>query len=214
MHTSSTIPLHATSPPPPPGYPIERNLQEKEVRMMTERALLFVDYPNLAISFAAQDRELDLAAMRDHLARGREIIDSIVYIGSHPDWSVNYKAEALREQGFLVRTRRAKVKPDGSLRCNQDVELALDAYIMSRALRPEVVILASGDSDFLPLLEALRWEGVRVEIASCPWALSQELAAAASRVIDLEMVLATVAPYQEKVPPPPHPVYLQPSMAR
>ncbi len=69
--------------------------------------------------------------------------------------------------------------------------LALDALEISAAMRPDVVILVTGDADFAYLALRLRRNGIRVEAASVAENLGSGLKSAVNEVIDLAPLLAT-----------------------
>ena len=64
-----------------------------------------------------------------------------------------------RDQRWGARRRR-------SLQANVDVMMAIDALELSIEMRPDVVILVTGDADFAYLAIKLRRHGIRVEVAS------------------------------------------------
>jgi uncharacterized LabA/DUF88 family protein len=66
-----------------------------------------------------------------------------------------------------------------------DVLLAVDAIELSVEMRPEVVVLVTGDADFAHLALQLRRRGIRVEVAATPQTLGTGLKGAANEVIDL-----------------------------
>ena len=63
--------------------------------------------------------------------------------------------------------------------------MAIDALELSIEIRPDVVILVTGDADFDYLATNLRRHGIRVEVASVAANLGNILRSAASDVIDL-----------------------------
>ena len=52
-------------------------------------------------------------------------------------------------------------------------------------MRPDIVVLVTGDSDFAYLAEKLRRRGMRVEVASVEQSLGNELKNAANSTVDL-----------------------------
>ena len=55
---------------------------------------------------------------------------------------------------------------EGHYKANVDVMMAIDALELSIEMRPDVVILVTGDADFAYLVIKLRRHGIRVEVAS------------------------------------------------
>jgi uncharacterized LabA/DUF88 family protein len=71
--------------------------------------------------------------------------------------------------------------------------MAIDALELSVEMRPDVVILVTGDADFAYLALKLRRHGIRVEVASVEENLGNILRSAANEVIDLAPLLKTFA---------------------
>lgn len=70
--------------------------------------------------------------------------------------------EALEKSGFEVKTKDLQIFPDGSKKGDWDVGIAMDAVRMARNL--DVIILVSGDGDYIPLVEYIQsTTGCRVE---------------------------------------------------
>ena len=61
----------------------------------------------------------------------------------------------------------------------------MDAIELSIEVKPDIVVLATGDSDFAYLAEKLRRRGIRVEVASVEQSLGKDLKNAANSVVDL-----------------------------
>jgi uncharacterized LabA/DUF88 family protein len=69
--------------------------------------------------------------------------------------------------------------------------MAIDALELSVEMRPDVVILVTGDADFAYLAIKLRRRGIRVEVASVAQNLGNILKSAANDVIDLAPLFRT-----------------------
>src|SRR5919197_2115920 len=69
--------------------------------------------------------------------------------------------------------------------------MAIDALELSIEIRPDVVILVTGDADFAYLATKLRRHGIRVEVASVAANLGNILRSAANDVIDLAPLFRT-----------------------
>jgi uncharacterized LabA/DUF88 family protein len=63
--------------------------------------------------------------------------------------------------------------------------MAMDAIELALEVKPDIVVLVTGDSDFAYLAEKLRRRGMRVEVASVEQSLGSELKSAANSVVDL-----------------------------
>jgi len=166
------------------------------------RVLVLVDESNVVSSVRTQGRGLDWVKLRDFLAgskTGRKLIEIVVYAGLPPPIPVwqeerdkkNKFVHWLRSNGFLVVTKDGSPTEEGHYKANVDVMMAIDAVELSVEMRPEVVILVTGDADFAYLALHLRRRGIRVEVASVPQNLGSGLKSAANAVIDLAPLFAT-----------------------
>src|SRR5438309_9922414 len=166
------------------------------------RLLVLVDESNIGSSVRTAGRGLDWLKLRDFLAgpnTGRELIEMVVYAGlppAIPAWQEerdkkNKFMHWLRSNGFLVVTKDGSPAEEGHYKANVDVMMAIDAVELSLEMRPDVVILVTGDADFAYLAIKLRRHGIRVEVASVAANLGQTLRSAANEVIDLAQLFRT-----------------------
>jgi uncharacterized LabA/DUF88 family protein len=166
------------------------------------RLLVLVDESNIGSSVRTAGRGLDWLKLRDFLAgpdTERELIEMVVYAGlppATPTWQEerdkkNKFMHWLRSNGFMVVTKDGAPAEEGHYKANVDVMMAIDALELSVEMRPDVVILVTGDADFAYLAVKLRRRGIRVEVASVAQNLGNILKAAANQVIDLEPLFRT-----------------------
>jgi uncharacterized LabA/DUF88 family protein len=164
--------------------------------------LVFVDESNIGSSVRTAGRGLDWLKLRDFLAgpnTGRELIEMVVYAGlppAMPSWQEerdkkNKFIQWLRSNGFMVVTKDGSPTEEGRYKANVDVMMAIDALELSVEIRPDVVILVTGDADFAYLATKLRRHGIRVEVASVAQNLGSILKSTANEVIDLAGLFRT-----------------------
>jgi uncharacterized LabA/DUF88 family protein len=167
-----------------------------------ESVLVLVDESNVVSSVRTQGRGLDWVKLRDFLTggkNGRKLIEMVVYAGfppSIPVWQEerdkkNKFVHWLRSNGFLVVTKEGSPTEEGQYKANVDVMMAIDTLELSAQMRPDVIILVTGDADFAYLALQLRRRGIRVEVASVAQNLGSALKSAANAVIDLTPLFAT-----------------------
>ena len=160
------------------------------------RLLILVDESNVGSSVRTAGRGLDWLKLREFLAgpnTGRDLIEIVVYAGlppAIPAWQAerdkkNKFMHWLRSNGFMVVTKDGAPAEEGHYKANVDVMMAIDALELSVEMRPDVVILVTGDADFAYLAIKLRRRGIRVEVASVAANLGNLLKSAANDVIDL-----------------------------
>jgi uncharacterized LabA/DUF88 family protein len=180
------------------------------------KLLVLVDESNIGSSVRTAGRGLDWLKLRDFLAgpnTGRELIEMVVYAGlppAIPIWQEerdkkNKFVHWLRSNGFMVVTKDGSPAEEGHYKANVDVMMAIDALELSVEMRPDVVILVTGDTDFAYLAIKLRRRGIRVEVASVAQNLGNILRSAANEVIDLAPLFRTfeMMTIQDAVPKPP-----------
>src|ERR1700719_4231596 len=166
------------------------------------RVLVLVDESNVGSSVRTAGRGLDWLKLRDFLAgqsTGRELIEMVVYAGLSPAMPIwqeerdkkNKFVQWLRSNGFMVVTKDGSPAETGHYKANVDVMMAIDALELSVEMRPDVVILVTGDTDFAYLAIKLRRHGIRVEVASVAQNLGHTLRSAANEVIDLAPLFRT-----------------------
>jgi uncharacterized LabA/DUF88 family protein len=166
------------------------------------RVLILVDESNVGSSVRTAGRGLDWLKLREFLAgpeTGRALIEMVVYAGLPPAvplWQEerdkkNKFMHWLRSNGFMVVTKDGSPAEEGHYKANVDVMMAIDALELSLEMRPDVVILVTGDADFADLAIKLRRRGVRVEVASVERNLGNILKSAANAVIDLAPLFRT-----------------------
>lgn len=95
--------------------------------------------------------------------------------------------EALTKAGLELRVKDLQVYAGGMKKADWDVGMAVDAIRMSSFL--DVVILVTGDGDFLPLIDYLKWGvGRFVEVAAFKRSASAKLQEAADKFINIEEI--------------------------
>ena len=173
--------------------------------MQNSRVLIFVDESNVVSSARSTGHGIDWIKLRDYLARpgeARHLIEMVVYAGLPPaiaEWQGELDRKNkfifwLRSHGFLVVTKEGSPAEEKRYKANVDVVMAIDAIELSVQMRPDVVVLVTGDADFAHLALQLRRRGIRVEVASIAKNLGSQLKAAANEIIDLTPLFDSFEP--------------------
>ena len=92
--------------------------------------------------------------------------------------------EALTKMGIETRVRDLQEFYGGAKKADWDVGIVIDAIRISPGV--DVVVLASGDGDFIPLVEYLRNRGKKTEVIAFGRSTSSQLKETADEFIDLE----------------------------
>ena len=159
------------------------------------QVMIFADADNTHLSAQSFNRQTNWQKICNYLAdpkEGRELIEMVLYVGLPPDkerFAQTRKAKEkfiywAKSNGFLVVAKEGKAKGN-DYESNIDVVMAMDAIEMALEVKPDIVVLVTGDSDFVFLAQKLRRRGIRVEVASVEQSLGSELKNSANSVIDL-----------------------------
>ena len=146
---------------------------------LNQRVGVFVDVQNMF--YAAKHlygSKLNFNRLLEYIARERSVVRAISYVVQTPDGDQSNFFAMLRSNGYEVRAKELKLRPDGSAKGDWDMGLALDALAMADRL--DVVAIVSGDGDFVDLVTFLKARGVRVEVYSFAYSTSEELRYAAT----------------------------------
>jgi uncharacterized protein (TIGR00288 family) len=92
--------------------------------------------------------------------------------------------EALKKMGIEIREKELQEYPGGFKKGDWDVGITVDAIRISPSV--DVIVLVSGDGDFLQLVEYLKNQGKRIEVMAFGRTASTKLKETADEFIDLE----------------------------
>jgi uncharacterized LabA/DUF88 family protein len=115
---------------------------------------------------------------------GRKLIRAIAYVVRTESKEEQPFFDALYNLGIETKERPLQVFYGGEKKADWDVGLTVDAMRLSSSL--DAVVLVSGDGDFLPLVEYLKFnQGKQVEVMAFGNTSSAKLKDAADVFIDL-----------------------------
>ncbi len=141
------------------------------MRFKDQRIGIFIDVQNLYHSAKnLYDSKVNYAELVKNLTANRHLIRALGYVvksetqaGEETPGEASF-FEALEKAGIDLRVKELQVFSSGMKKADWDVGMAVDAVRMADAL--DVIILVTGDGDFLPLLDYLKWgRGRIVEVA-------------------------------------------------
>lgn len=121
--------------------------------------------------------------LEDSLA-GRQLVRAIAYVITTESGEESSFFDALNKIGIETKTKDLQIFSSGSKKADWDVGLAIDAVKLCAKL--DVVVLASGDGDFVPLVEYLKMNGCQVEVISFGKSASGKLKEAADDFVDMD----------------------------
>lgn len=120
------------------------------------------------------------------LAAGdRQLVRALAYVVKGGDTEEEQSFfEALQKMGFELKMKDIQVFAGGAKKADWDVGLAVDVIALSKQL--DVVVIVSGDGDFVPLVEYLQFLGLIVEVVSFGRSTSLRLKEATNNYYDLD----------------------------
>jgi uncharacterized protein (TIGR00288 family) len=150
-----------------------------------QRVAIFIDTNNLYHSaknlFGAR---VNFAELLKTAISGRKLVRALAYVVRTKTGEEKPFLEALKNLGIETREKELQEYYGGLKKADWDVGIAVDAIRISPSV--DVIILASGDGDFLQLVEYLKNQGKRVEVIAFGRTTSSKLKEMADEFIDLE----------------------------
>lgn len=133
------------------------------IKQKHQRVGVFIDVQNMYYSARKlYGRRVHFGNIVEDAVADRELIRSIAYVvrAGAPDEQSFF--DALVNLGIETKERDLQVFYDGAKKGDWDVGIVVDAIRLSPKL--DVVVLVSGDGDFIPLIEYLKNAGVQTEV--------------------------------------------------
>jgi len=150
-----------------------------------QRVNIFIDTQNIYHSAKnLYEKKVDFGKLIHLLVGERKLIKVFAYAikSDFAPKEIDF-FEALINQGIQLRIKEMQVYPDGTKKANWDIGITVDAIKFSPLV--DVVILVTGDGDFLPLVEYLQNHGKQVEVAGFIQTTSAKLKEMADFYYDL-----------------------------
>jgi len=156
------------------------------MRHPDQRVGVFVDVANMYHSAKnLYGARVNFGHLLEAAVDGRKLIRACAYtIRSQSQTHEEDKFfEVLEKQGFELKMKDLQVFAGGMKKGDWDIGMAMDIIRMMTKL--DVVVLATGDGDFIPLVEYIKNHGIFVEVMSFENSTSTKLTEAVDTFIDL-----------------------------
>jgi uncharacterized LabA/DUF88 family protein len=154
------------------------------IKRPDQRVAIFIDAQNMYHSAKhVYGARLNFAALVEAAAAGRPIIRAVAYVAKSKTGEEQAFFDALTQSGIELRVKDVQEFASGEKKADWDVGMAVDA--ISMASRVDAIILATGDGDFVPLVEYLRGQGVLVEVAAFAESTNSKLREVAGSFLDV-----------------------------
>jgi uncharacterized LabA/DUF88 family protein len=161
---------------------------------------VFIDVQNVYYGARQLKGKLDFDALMQAAVQDRRLIQATAYVVESKEIDRSQFIAMLEDRGIRVQRKSLKIRADGSMKGDWDIEMALDALDAAPGL--DVVVLVSGDGDFTSLVERVRAIGPRVEVIAFPRNTAKALAQAADHFQPLDRKFM-IYPRKSASPRPP-----------
>jgi len=167
-----------------------------------ERLAVFIDGANLYNAARSLNFDIDYKQLLNYFREQGRLIRAFYYTALVDDTEyspIRPLIDWLDYNGYTMVTKPTKEFTDSSgrrrLKGNMDVELTIDALEMADRL--DHLVLASGDGDFVRLVETIQRRGVRVSVLSTirsqPPMIADELRRQADQFVELDQLRERIA---------------------
>jgi uncharacterized LabA/DUF88 family protein len=155
------------------------------IKHKAQRVAVFIDVQNLYHSAKNLFKSrVNFKNVMKECVAGRQLVRAFAYVVKTEDTpGESAFFEALEHIGIELRVKDIQTFASGLKKADWDVGMAVDAIRLSTGI--DTIILATGDGDFLPLVEYLQDHGKQVEVAAFGKSASAKLKEEADDFIDL-----------------------------
>src|SRR3989344_4360656 len=155
------------------------------IRHKEQRVAVFIDVQNLYYSARNLYRaKVNFGEIVKMAVGERKLVRAFGYVVRTKTGEEKPFFEALIKLGIETRVRDLQEFYGGLKKADWDVGIVIDA--VKTAARVDAIVLASGDGDFIPLVEYLKNQGKLVEVMAFGRSTSSKLREVADEFINLE----------------------------
>jgi len=155
------------------------------IRHKEQRVGIFIDTQNLYHSAKNLYRaNVNFGQMVKDAVAERILTRAIAYLITTDSGEEKAFFDALEKLGIETKSKPLQIFGSGAKKADWDVGLAVDAIKLAPKL--DAVIIASGDGDFVPLVEYLKTKGCQVEVIAFGKSTSGKLIESADGFLDLD----------------------------
>lgn len=149
-----------------------------------QRVAVFIDTQNMYHSAKhVFNSKVSFSALVESVVGSRMISRAIAYVAKSKGGDESAFFEALLASGIELKIKDVQEFASGAKKADWDVGMAVDAISISSKV--DVIILATGDGDFVPLVEYLKAHGVICEVAAFAESTNARLREVADAFLDL-----------------------------
>ncbi len=155
-----------------------------------EKVVVFLDFANINRAALDAGFKLDYKQLLDYVVGGRFLVDAFAYVplNPHNEHSHDRDIENLWLNNYQVTTKTGTFK-NNSYKCDFDIEITMDILNTIYKIKPDTIIILSGDVDFVPVLKEIRSQGIRAEVGAFTDSVVREIILKSSGFISLNSMI-------------------------
>jgi len=150
-----------------------------------QRVAIFIDTQNLYHSAKnLYKAKVNFDAVVKAALGDRKLVRAISYVVTTESGEESAFFEALEKIGIEIKTKDLQIFFGGAKKADWDVGMAIDAIKLSSKV--DAIVIATGDGDFIPLVEYVRSEGCQIEAITFGRSCSSRLREFVDDFIDMD----------------------------
>ena len=155
------------------------------IRHIDQRVAILIDTQNLYHSAKnLYKSKVNFGAVVKAAVGDRKLIRALSYVVNTESGEEAPFFEALEKVGIEIKTKDLQIFYGGAKKADWDVGLAIDAIKLAHKV--DAIVLATGDGDFIPLVEYVKSQGCQVEVITFGRSASSKLREIVDDFIDLD----------------------------
>lgn len=155
------------------------------IKHKSQRVGIFIDTQNLYHSAKnLYKAKVNFGNVVKEALAGRVLVRAVAYVIRTESEEEKSFFDALNKLGIETKVKDIKIFAGGAKKADWDMGMAIDAIAMAEKL--DTIVLGTGDGDFVPLVEYLRYaRGCQVEVISFGKSSSSQLREVTDDFIDM-----------------------------
>lgn len=154
------------------------------IKRPEQRVAVFIDTQNMYHSAKhLYGARLHFGKLVEDLVDGRNLVRAFAYVARSKTGDEKAFLDALQAAGIELRIKDVIEFSSGERKADWDVGMTIDAVKFSE--RVDVIILVTGDGDFVPLVEYLQAKGIIVQVAAFSESTSRSLRESTDHYFDI-----------------------------
>ncbi|MEX0918309.1 MAG: NYN domain-containing protein [Candidatus Paceibacterota bacterium] len=155
------------------------------IRHPEQRVAILIDTQNLYHSAKnLYKSKVNFGAVVKTALGGRKLVRALSYVVNTESGEEAPFFEALEKLGIEIKTKDLQIFYGGAKKADWDVGMAIDAIKLAQKV--DAIVIATGDGDFIPLVEYVKAQGCQVEAISFGRSSSSKLRESVDDFIDID----------------------------